>query len=361
MSLCRVSPRFNLKITTLVASSVLLTSCAVPLTREERIGPDDGSDACRTYVVALDSTGNFFAEDMIKGAVQGAAAGAIAGGLMAAMSGQSGSDIGKGALIGAAVGGVAGAIGGYYKSRMEQGRDQAVLSISNDLEREAQALDKTDIAIQKLIACRVSQRDRIRSDYISKRISRSEAQSRWSQLQTQVERDNRTMQMVAENIGKRQDEYAYASEQMAEQFDISNLPPQEQAKARKRMAMNEKQIDQEYSREVNTIEREYKISKKRPSPEAEHAKKQRLASAQAAREKKKAVNRKTGGSPQAVKLAAQQSDTRGKANSALDNAKNYPAKVALGGNDGFDKADTRFWKENGQPYVALPPVMMKIA
>lgn len=48
MLCCNSSPRvLNLKVTALVASSVILTSCATPLTREGRIGPDDGSDVCR--------------------------------------------------------------------------------------------------------------------------------------------------------------------------------------------------------------------------------------------------------------------------------------------------------------------------
>jgi len=325
----------NLKVVTLVASSVVLISCTtVPLTREERIGPDDGSDVCRSNVVALDSTGDFFAEDMIKGAVTGA----VAGGLYAILSGKSGSD----AATAIAAGAVVGAAGGYFKHRMEQGRDQAVLAISNDLSRESDELDKADYAVHALIACRISQRDHIRADYASGRISRSEAQRRWSLLQTQVQRDNNLMQMVAENIGKRQDQYRDANEQIAAEFDISKLPPAQQREARRRMAINDREIDQEYRREIATIDRD--IAKKRKSPAGkkssanlEQEKKQRQAAAQKERDTKKTVNKKTGGEKSAVQLASKFSSTQKKAENTVSTAKNYQSEVAVLDN-GFEKS-----------------------
>ncbi|MCO6419005.1 hypothetical protein JYK14_23010, partial [Siccirubricoccus sp. KC 17139] len=70
------------RLVALVTSTALLAGCVT--TREGRIGADDGTDSCRPQVVALDSTGNFFAEDILRGAaigaVGGAALGAIAGG-----------------------------------------------------------------------------------------------------------------------------------------------------------------------------------------------------------------------------------------------------------------------------------------
>ncbi len=338
MLYCNIVPRhINLKTIALVASTLMLTSCATPLTREERIGPDDGSDLCRSNVVALDSTGNFFAEDMLKGAATGAATGALTGGLIAALSGRSGHDIAKSALIGAAVGGVAGAIGGYYKSRMEQGRDQAVLVIRNDLTREANELDKADIAVRALIACRVGERDRIRAAYAAKRISRGEAQRRWSQLQEQVRRDNNLMQMVAENIGKRQEEYQYANDQMVAEFDISRKTPAEQREAKKRIDVNNKQIDREYMQEVAKIDRDIAKNRKgsankKPTAELEN----RKIAAKKAADTKKEVNRKTGGKPEAVQLASKFSSTQNKAETTVRTAKNYQNEVAVA-DDGYEK------------------------
>ena len=57
-----------------LTAAALLAGCVS--TREGRIGADDGSDACRAQVVALDSTGNFFGEDIVRGAAIGAVGGA---------------------------------------------------------------------------------------------------------------------------------------------------------------------------------------------------------------------------------------------------------------------------------------------
>jgi hypothetical protein len=344
-----IAPRvINLKLTTLVASSLMFIGCAVPLTREERIGPDDGSDICRPNVVALDSTGNFFAEDMLKGAATGAATGALTGGFLALLSGKSGEDIAKSALVGGAVGGIAGAIGGYYKSRMEQGRDQGILAINNDLTRESSELDKADIAVRALITCRVKQRDRIRADYAARRISKGEAQQRWNLLQEQVRRDNNLMQMVAENIGKRQEEYKYASDQVAAEFDISKLTLAEQRAARKRIDANNKRIDREYAQEVAKIDRDAAKTRKtsankKSMTEIDQEKRNRKIAAQKARDTKKEVNQKTGGEPNAVQLASKFSSTQNKADTTAKTAKNYQAEVAVEDN-GFEKTEARLWQ-----------------
>jgi hypothetical protein len=353
MRYCDIAPRvIDLKIIAVVAGSVMLISCATPLTREDRIGPDDGSDSCRRNVVALDSTGNFFAEDMLKGAVVGATTGALAGGMLAILSGKSGQDVAKSALIGGAVGGMAGAIGGYYKSRMEQGRDQAVLAINKDLTREASELDKADTAVRALITCRVDERDQIRADYAAKRISKSEAQRRWNLLQEQVRRDNNLMQMVAENIGKRQEEYKYASDQVAAEFDISKLPPAEQRAAKKRIAANDKRIDGEYTQEVAKIDRDIANQRKtkKMTADLDQEKKRRQIAAQQARDTKKQVNQKTGGSQEAVKTASNYSSTRNKAENTAKTAKNYQSEVAVA-NDGFEK--TSQWENLHRPVYAL--------
>ena len=68
----------SLTASCIVVVSIIPSGCATPFTQSSRIGLDDGNDSCRSYVVALDSTGNFFAEDMIKGAIIGAGTGATA-------------------------------------------------------------------------------------------------------------------------------------------------------------------------------------------------------------------------------------------------------------------------------------------
>jgi outer membrane lipoprotein SlyB len=81
-------PRLRRSVAVLTAASLLVAACT---TREQRIGAYDGSDACYQRRVQLDSTGDYFAEDIIRGAVIGAAGGAILGGLIAAATGGAGA------------------------------------------------------------------------------------------------------------------------------------------------------------------------------------------------------------------------------------------------------------------------------
>lgn len=323
----------------LVVSSLLLTSCVTaPLSRDDRIGADDGSDMCRTYVVALDSTGNFFAEDMLKGALAGAATGALAGGITAALSG---GNIAKGALIGVVAGGVAGAVGGYFKNRMEQGRDQAVLAINNDLNREVGELDKADTAMKNLVSCRIRQRDKIRADYAAKRISKPEAQSEWARLQQQVRKDKEVMNMVAENIGKRQDEYKYATDQMVTEFDASKLTPAERQQAQKRIASNNKKIENEHKQELSKIRQEMaqrKKENKAMSADLASEEQERIAQAKKSAEAKKSVNEKTGGNEQVVATASSFSASQSKKESIVATSNSYNAKLQVEDEGGFEKA-----------------------
>lgn len=187
-----------------------LTGCT---TQQSRIGTDDGTDSCRAYVVALDSTGNYYAEDMIQGAMIGAVGGALMGGLL------SGSW--KGAAVGAAAGAVAGAIGGYWQNRMQQGRDQAILSVVSDMRHENEQLDKTNGAFQQLSDCRHREAAQIKAQYAAKAISREEAQSRLRHLASLARKDLEILNTITANSNKRVSEYQYA----AAQIDPSLPPP----------------------------------------------------------------------------------------------------------------------------------------
>lgn len=183
----------------LVLSS--LTGCVT--TREDRIGADDGSDACRAYVVALDSTGNYFAEDMLKGAAIGAVGGALIGGLA--------SQSWKGALIGAAGGAAVGALGGYWKSKLDQDKDQAVPSFVSDMKQDEAQLDKTQAAFKQLSNCRRAEAKKIRAQYAAKSISRDEAQNRLRVLAALAHKDVDILNGITGNTDKRLTEYQYAA------------------------------------------------------------------------------------------------------------------------------------------------------
>jgi outer membrane lipoprotein SlyB len=208
-----MSPRLRRYVA--VATSVaLLAACT---TREQRIGANDGSDACRAQVVALDSTGNFFAEDIIRGAAVGAVGGAILGGLIAAAAGGRGSNVAAGAGIGALAGGVAGGATGYFQSRQQQASDQAALnqSIATDLAAENAQLDRTQIAFNQLMDCRFGTAQRIREDLRAGRIARPQAEGAMANLRALTQRDLQLAQTINGRITERGAQFDTAIESVA--------------------------------------------------------------------------------------------------------------------------------------------------
>ncbi len=199
----------SLTASCIVVVSIIPSGCATPFTQSSRIGLDDGNDSCRSYVVALDSTGNFFAEDMIKGAIIGAGTGAILGALTS-----GGKDVGKKAAIGAVAGGVAGAAAGYWKHKMDQDKDQAILSVNNDLTEEINQMNKANLAFGELTSCRQQQFKKIKADLKERRITQDQATIQWNGQREYLARDIKLANMIDENMTKRGDSYNYANQQV---------------------------------------------------------------------------------------------------------------------------------------------------
>ncbi len=199
--------------TSVVAMSLLLSSCATPLTQAERIGADDAVDACRAYVVALDSTGNFFAEDMLKGAAMGAAAGAGTAILAGMLTGNT-SNLAQNAMVGAVAGGIAGAAAGYWKHKMDQNKDQAILSVNSDLKQEIGQMDKANHAFGQLLTCRKQQFADIKLGVKRKTLSVEQAKAQWAAQQGYLARDIKLAGMIDENMAKRGENYTYADQQV---------------------------------------------------------------------------------------------------------------------------------------------------
>jgi len=189
-----------------LAIAALLGGCVT--TQEQRIGDADPSDQCRPYVVALDSTGNFFAEDIIKGAVLGAAGGAILGGLL------SGSA--RGAAIGAATGAIAGAATGYWYALNQQSRDQAVLAtrVQTDLSRENAEIDRSQQAFNALMDCRFAQAKAVRQDVADKRLTLDQGRARMAQIRSWTERDIALARQINARIETRGAEFETAAENL---------------------------------------------------------------------------------------------------------------------------------------------------
>ncbi|HEY0419754.1 MAG TPA: YMGG-like glycine zipper-containing protein, partial [Acetobacteraceae bacterium] len=139
--MARTQPTGRLAMSLLVSAS-LLSGCGQGAfsTQSARVGPDDGTDVCRPQLVALDSTGDFFGADILKGAAMGALAGGLAGGLIGGNW--------RSAAIGAGVGGVLGGAAGYWGALQQQSQDQAVLfsQVRNDIDRENLQIDRTQFA-----------------------------------------------------------------------------------------------------------------------------------------------------------------------------------------------------------------------
>ncbi len=192
-----------------VATVGLLAGCAPGsmTTQSQRIGSDDGTDSCRRELVALDSTGNFFAEDIVKGAVVGALGGALIGGLTGG---------GRGALIGAAAGGAAGAAGGYYSALQSQARDQAgMLSrVQSDLQAEGVQIDKTQIAFSQLADCRYNQARAIRAAMATGQMPKPYAVQQMAAVRQRSQRDLALARLINTKIVERGEQFDVAAENL---------------------------------------------------------------------------------------------------------------------------------------------------
>jgi len=183
------------RATLVFAASLMLAGCVS--TQAGRIGYDDGRDACRPQLLALDSTGDFYGEQILQGAAVGALTGALVGGLATGRW--------QGALIGAAVGGAGGAAVGYYAALQRQARDQQslVLQLSGDLGRENAQLDRTQVAFNGLMDCRLNAADQIRLMVRNGRMDRSTAQAQLTEIRTRFVNDVALAQSINGRIAAR--------------------------------------------------------------------------------------------------------------------------------------------------------------
>lgn len=182
-----------------LAAALLLAGCVT--TQAGRIGPDDGRDACRPQLLALDSTGEFYGEQILQGAAIGAASGALIGGLA--------SGRWQGALIGAAVGGASGAAIGYYAALQRQAADQQALflQMSKDLSSENAQLDRTQIAFNNLVDCRLRSAERVRETLRAGRTDRATAQAQMAEIRGRFQADLALAQSINGRIGTRGAEF----------------------------------------------------------------------------------------------------------------------------------------------------------
>jgi hypothetical protein len=184
----------------------LLAGCAPPQARDGRIGADDGTDSCRTQLVALDSNVDFFGEDILDGVAPGAPGGMLPG-----------SDIGQ-KWRGAAIGAVPGAASGrYLHAQQQRNRDRTSLSaaVASDLERENAGLDRAQLAYDQLMDCRFGQAQRIRALVANGSLDRAAGQAQMAQLRERTQREIVLAQAIGQDINKRGAEFDTAVEAIA--------------------------------------------------------------------------------------------------------------------------------------------------
>jgi len=198
-----------------VTSVAFLASCGPNM---GSLGFNDGSDACRPQLEALNATSNFFAQNIIAGAAMGAVAGAGLAALGALAFGGNRRDIGRAAIIGGGVGAVAGGVSGYWTEQQRRARNDAVLAeraVASDLSKENQEIDRTRLAFNQLMACRFAERNRIFADYRAGRINRAQANAMLATLRGRVENDIAVAQRINQNVGRRGAEFDVAIDNVA--------------------------------------------------------------------------------------------------------------------------------------------------
>lgn len=232
---------------TVISTSIFLSACVT--TQVDRIGADDGTDVCRANLVALDATGDYFGEDMAKGA----AIGALAGGLIGAVATK---DRATGAAIGAAAGAAAGAAGGYISSKMQQEKDKAVLyqSVLTDYEKDLAKIDEADLAFKKLLECRNQAMRQVAADYKAKFITRDEAKLRWRRLVDQKAKDLKVAEAMGKNMTARIKEFDDAGKQ------IQDMPWDEKQEAL--LKQQQVELDTKHAAETAELERQKKAALK---------------------------------------------------------------------------------------------------
>jgi len=198
-----------------VAITGLLCSCAPGSmsTQSQRIGTDDGTDSCRTQLVALDSTGNFFGADILQGAAIGAGTGALAGGLIGGLATGNWRGAAIGAVAGGVTGGVIGASNAYWNALQQQRMDQASLysRVSLDLQHENTQIDKTQLAFNALVDCRYRQAQAINADYRTHRIDRASAEAAMALVRQRAAKDLALARMINQQIQDRGQQFGVAA------------------------------------------------------------------------------------------------------------------------------------------------------
>ncbi len=203
-----------------VVGANLLSGCQTLQTN--KYGYDYSSDVCKAQRDQLLEQQDYFAEDMIKGAVGGAALGALSGALGAVITG---GDVGEAAAVGAIAGAVAGAGAAYFNHVLKQSGNQSRMlsTILLDMETDAERLDRTQRALDALIACRRGEAQTIRANARAGTIDEATARSQMAELNKKLREDLRVAREINGNVAERRTEFRVAAVQVG--AVSGNRPP----------------------------------------------------------------------------------------------------------------------------------------
>jgi hypothetical protein len=197
--------------TGLAASSIVIVGLSLGSCAQQGGGIATAStssdDVCRPQRLALDDTQQFFAGDIVKGALIGAAGGALTGFLF----GGSGSSAAIGAASGALVGGAVG----YWQSQQQQGgsRNDLISRMVGDMDREQQQLDKAQANFNALVECRRASARQVNAELRAGTITRPQAEGRMAQVRQLATADIAIAKRINARVDERTANYVYATEQ----------------------------------------------------------------------------------------------------------------------------------------------------
>jgi len=183
------------------------------VTPTNKYGYDYSSDVCKVQRDKLLEQQDYFAEDLIKGVIGGAALGALTGAIGAAVSG---GDVGQGAAVGAVTGAVVGAGAAYFNHVLKESGNQSRLlsTILLDMESDTERLDRTQRALDALIACRRGEANTIRANFRAGTIDAVTAKAQMAELNKKLREDLRVARDINKNVAERRTEFRVAAVQV---------------------------------------------------------------------------------------------------------------------------------------------------
>ena len=197
-----------------LSASLLITGCA-GMGKSSRIGENDGSDPCFTYLNQLDDAAIYYKDQRMKEIAAGALLGGGAGVLTGLAIGRSDTAMIVGGITGAIIGGFAA--NAYWQNKLRKANNQmdvAIGAVESDVREDIGKLATIDRDMASLVRCRSEQRDQIRKQYSQGILTLQQAQLEWKKWGDLVRKDQMEIKYLddaLDNIRKIEDSYHYAA------------------------------------------------------------------------------------------------------------------------------------------------------